>query len=234
VLNNHIAADFTATPLSGVAPLEVSFTNTTYNSYPSGNYLWTFGDGNTSTLTNPIHTYTAVGLYTVSLSGYYSTNYSIRTKNDYITVGNFVPATGVLPQFQSVAGGKILEPPRRRQNVLDPIDPHKRRDETIGSLTGSSPTQTGTGKGGRYNKHGYVPGAFMFNTAIKQMRDHVEFEKFLCRTLKDDERTKQFKKNTQEHPESRYRLIYNNEAVEDHTAAGKKKRRDANRRQESQ
>ena len=29
-------------------------------------WLWNFGDGNTSTLSNPLHTYTAVGVYTVS------------------------------------------------------------------------------------------------------------------------------------------------------------------------
>ena len=32
-----------------------------------GSYLWTFGDGQTSTLPNPSHTYTTPGLYTVSL-----------------------------------------------------------------------------------------------------------------------------------------------------------------------
>jgi Zn-dependent metalloprotease len=34
--------------------------------YPM-NYLWDFGDGNTSIEANPVHTYTSVGVYTVSL-----------------------------------------------------------------------------------------------------------------------------------------------------------------------
>lgn len=43
----------------------VSFTSTSLNS-PTG-YLWNFGDGVTSTLANPTHSYTAVGVYSVSL-----------------------------------------------------------------------------------------------------------------------------------------------------------------------
>lgn len=42
----------------------VSFTNTSTN---SSSYLWNFGDGNTSTQTNPIHTYSVDGTYTVTL-----------------------------------------------------------------------------------------------------------------------------------------------------------------------
>ncbi len=44
---------------------EVTFTNTS----TGGNiYLWDFGDGNTSTEANPIHTYEADGTYTVTLT----------------------------------------------------------------------------------------------------------------------------------------------------------------------
>jgi len=61
-----LAAAFDANVTSGVAPLTVRFTDTS-----SGNptaWLWTFGDGNTSTDQNPTHTYTAPGNYTVSLA----------------------------------------------------------------------------------------------------------------------------------------------------------------------
>ncbi|MEI7425118.1 MAG: PKD domain-containing protein, partial [Candidatus Staskawiczbacteria bacterium] len=37
------------------------------SNFSVGSYLWTFGDGLTSTLPNPSHTYTTPGLYTVSL-----------------------------------------------------------------------------------------------------------------------------------------------------------------------
>ena len=45
-------------------PATVNFTNT---SYYSNSYYWDFGDGNYSTSTNPSHTYSNFGVYTVSL-----------------------------------------------------------------------------------------------------------------------------------------------------------------------
>jgi PKD repeat protein len=43
----------------------VTFTNTSMN---AASYLWNFGDGQTSTLTNPVHTYASDGTYTVTLT----------------------------------------------------------------------------------------------------------------------------------------------------------------------
>lgn len=45
-------------------PYTVNFINT---SSGATSYLWTFGDGTTSTLPNPVHTYTALGNYSVRL-----------------------------------------------------------------------------------------------------------------------------------------------------------------------
>ena len=45
-------------------PATVSFTNT---SFYSNAYVWDFGDGNSSTSTNPTHTYLNYGTYSVSL-----------------------------------------------------------------------------------------------------------------------------------------------------------------------
>jgi PKD repeat protein len=59
-------ASFTADPISGVAPLTVRFTDTSTEN-PSS-WLWTFGDGNTSTEQHPTHTYTTPGNHTVALS----------------------------------------------------------------------------------------------------------------------------------------------------------------------
>ena len=63
-VNPSPVADFS----SFVNPLnngEVTFTNTSNN---ANSYLWDFGDGNTSTDANPIHTYTISGNYTVTLT----------------------------------------------------------------------------------------------------------------------------------------------------------------------
>ncbi|MBK7409846.1 MAG: PKD domain-containing protein [Saprospirales bacterium] len=45
--------------------LEVTFTNTSTN---STSYMWDFGDGNTSTDKDPVHTYAAADAYTVTLT----------------------------------------------------------------------------------------------------------------------------------------------------------------------
>jgi PKD repeat protein len=59
--------NFSASPLSGASPLTVSFIDqTTFAVLPAA-YLWSFGDGVTSPLKNPSHTFTA-GKYSVSLT----------------------------------------------------------------------------------------------------------------------------------------------------------------------
>ena len=59
---------FTASPTQGVAPLDVSFTDT--SSGPTlTSWSWTFGDGDTSAVQNPTHTFTRAGTYTVGLTG---------------------------------------------------------------------------------------------------------------------------------------------------------------------
>ena len=61
-----IAANFSASPLSGPAPLKVTFTDTSTGSPAIWNY--NFGDGTSSSLKNPVHTYLLPGEYTVNLT----------------------------------------------------------------------------------------------------------------------------------------------------------------------
>ncbi len=61
-----IQASFVASPLSGTAPLTVTFSNTSSGNYTAS--LWNFGDGAASTQTHPIHTYVTPGAYTVTLA----------------------------------------------------------------------------------------------------------------------------------------------------------------------
>ena len=58
-------ADFSAVVTTGPAPLTVQFTDTSTGN-PTG-WSWNFGDGKTSTIQNPVHTYTNAGIYSVSL-----------------------------------------------------------------------------------------------------------------------------------------------------------------------
>jgi PKD repeat protein len=57
--------------------LVVTFTNTTVN---GTSYLWNFGDGNTSTQTNPVHTYTSGGTYSVVLTATNACGTTTQTK----------------------------------------------------------------------------------------------------------------------------------------------------------
>ncbi|HNT76362.1 MAG TPA: invasin domain 3-containing protein [Anaerolineae bacterium] len=62
----QLRADFAGTPVSGTAPLEVQFTDLSTGN--PATYFWTFGDGATSSLSAPVHTYEAEGVYTVTLT----------------------------------------------------------------------------------------------------------------------------------------------------------------------
>jgi PKD repeat protein len=77
-------ADFYAIPpLYGVAPLTIQFFDDTSGGTPSWG-LWDFGDGETSTLKNPVHTYMLPGMYDVSLTVGNSYGSDTMTKTDYI------------------------------------------------------------------------------------------------------------------------------------------------------
>ena len=71
------------------------------------------------------------------------------------------------------------------------------------------------------NDFGFVSGAVLFLPAIKKLREHVEYEKFLARVLKDDDTTRKFKQKTEHHPNRIYAFRYNNPKAEKLTAAGK-------------
>ena len=58
-------ASFTGLPTSGTIPLTVAFTDAS-TGIPTS-WSWNFGDGATDTTQNPSHTYTAVGIYKVTL-----------------------------------------------------------------------------------------------------------------------------------------------------------------------
>lgn len=96
-------ADFVGTPTSGIAPLEVSFTDLSVDSVNT--WVWDFGDGGNSYSQNPVYTYLTEGTYTVSLTvgGPGGSNEMVKT--DYITVSaeasiaefSGTPTTGEAP-----------------------------------------------------------------------------------------------------------------------------------------
>jgi vibriolysin len=76
-------ANFSASLLSGGVPLTTTFTDL---SQAASSWSWNFGDGQTSTLKNPSHTYTAMGTYTVTLTATNQFGSDAEVKTNYITV----------------------------------------------------------------------------------------------------------------------------------------------------
>ena len=81
-------AEFTAMPTGGSAPLTVTFTDTSNpGSAGINGWLWNFGDRTpTSAMQNPVHAYTAPGLYTVSLTVTTDAGEDTMTKTQFINV----------------------------------------------------------------------------------------------------------------------------------------------------
>ncbi len=100
-------ANFTGAPTSGVSPLAVTFANTSTGSAPL-TYAWNFGDpssgsNNTSTLTNPVHTYNP-GTYTVTMTATNAAGSNVMTRTNYITV-SAPPGS----RFQSITPTRVLD-----------------------------------------------------------------------------------------------------------------------------
>ena len=82
-VSSQLAPSFTSDTQIGCSPLVVNFTNTSQN---ATNYVWDFGNGIQSTLTNPSTTYTSPGFYTVKLIAQNATDTDSIIQQNYIQV----------------------------------------------------------------------------------------------------------------------------------------------------
>ncbi len=88
--SNAVVAQFSSNSnYSCAIPAAISFSN---NSLNSSSYTWNFGDGTTSSLANPVHSYSAVGNYSVKLK---ATGTSSCNTTDSISVPNFITVTNI-------------------------------------------------------------------------------------------------------------------------------------------
>ncbi len=87
-------AAFSASPTSGSAPMNVTFTDSSTGS-PTA-WSWNFGDGNSSTEKSPVHKYSTAGNYTVTLTASNSAGSNTATKSNYITVTGTAVAKPVI------------------------------------------------------------------------------------------------------------------------------------------
>src|SRR5205814_7475239 len=90
-------ANFSATPTAGFAPLSVQFTDQCVDGgAPIVARSWSFGDGDSSSVQNPSHTYATPGSYTVSLTATNSVGPGSIVRSNIISA-SIVP---VLPTAQ--------------------------------------------------------------------------------------------------------------------------------------
>jgi PKD repeat protein/glutamine cyclotransferase len=83
---HQLIANFSTENLQVITGQEVQFTN--LSTQGDVTYYWDFGDGNFSNESNPLHTYTQAGSYSVSLTIYEGDDSVTEVKEDYITVLN--------------------------------------------------------------------------------------------------------------------------------------------------
>jgi PKD repeat protein len=113
---DDITADFIGVPNSGPSPLTVVFEAVLDGI--ATEYYWDFGDGDTSSLSNPIHPYTSQGAYDVKLIVGLTmdgcSQVDTVTKNNYVIVNDLQadfssdPTAGIEPlivQFTDLSGG---------------------------------------------------------------------------------------------------------------------------------
>ncbi len=81
--------DFTGSPVLGVNTLDVTFMDATVGTVTT--YAWDFGDTGTSSLQDPDHSYSAPGIYTVSLTVTGEGGTKTETKKSYIIVEDDLP-----------------------------------------------------------------------------------------------------------------------------------------------
>jgi PKD repeat protein len=102
-------ASFSGSPTSGLAPLTVTFSDTSSGTITNRN--WSFGDGSVTniTSTNVTYTYNATGTNTVRLIVSGLLGISTNTRNNYVIVTNIPPQLVITPSsnnFGSVTIGQ--------------------------------------------------------------------------------------------------------------------------------
>lgn len=125
----EIVSDFTA-PMDSCSNVPIQFTDASYSGTTINLWAWDFGDGNTSDIQSPIHTYDAAGTYTVALTveniaGLTSTmtydiniseaQVTLATSANPICIGDMISLTGIGADTyiwdNGVTDGELFAPP---------------------------------------------------------------------------------------------------------------------------
>jgi len=93
------STDFFIAPTPAIAAQSTVFTDLTTGTPTS--WAWNFGDGGTSTLQHPSHTYATAGTYTVTLTS--SNAGGSKSATQSLTVGAAVPSTAKMNMAQTIS-----------------------------------------------------------------------------------------------------------------------------------
>lgn len=115
--------DFNGNPTSGSAPLTVNFTDLSTGNITS--WLWDFGDGSTSNVKQPNHTYNSERTYTVSLKVTGNGGADTKKKVSYIVVRQetiSAPSTPSGPTSGTTGRSFNYTPGDSSSNLLHPLE----------------------------------------------------------------------------------------------------------------
>jgi len=152
VVNNSITPDFSAVPVTGQAPAEVNFTDTSTGG-PIENCTYWFGDGSMSTERNPVHAYPFTGTYTVNHSACNDAGCFWVNRSDYITITH--PPPPPTPRYYIQIGGQGYSDDKGDEDG-GPVDDGSPEDSGdapqgdaagTGSTAGSGTTQSNGARG---------------------------------------------------------------------------------------
>jgi hypothetical protein len=140
-VHSALSASFSENVSKGTVPLEVGFNSTVQGGGGPFVYNWTFGDGGTSTLADPVHWFRAVGNYTVQLQvrdaggalASFSANLLVEPSpgpSDSLSVLT-TPATcgPITVGTDSASNGNDLELPAGDYNIVAPTCPGELFDQ---------------------------------------------------------------------------------------------------------
>jgi len=175
IVNPPPTASFTtATTTSCHIPDSVSFTN---NSIAGSNYVWNFGDGDTSSAMNPLHLYLAGGSFTVKLITSSACGVDSSIQSNYIVINPPVaPTTASSPDtipcgstttltasssdsmkwFDQLIGGNLLATggtyttPPINSNTIFYVE-----SDVIGMTDSCTPHTDGIGAGSNYTNNNF-------------------------------------------------------------------------------
>jgi bacillolysin len=165
---NPPVADFTA-DVTSTCNGNVTFSDLSTNGPTS--WLWNFGDGNTSNLQNPSHTYSTNGTFTVQLTATNSYGSDPEIKTNYITVNKpaapsatgdaicenntadlSATSTNTLNWFDAASGGNLVNTGTNFTTpVLTSTTTYYVEEEIPGDIAFVGPATNAFGTGGNFN-----------------------------------------------------------------------------------